>query len=154
MRPSFFTVVLVAAFLAIAGGGVATYFSLTAPSASVEEVADDFNEESDVLEAEPETPAVEIQMVAKQWTYEPLEIVVNEGDNVVILVESVDVPHSFTLPDFGTDEFGNPGINRFLAPNTTERIEFIADKKGEFVFGCDVVCGVGHADMLGKLIVQ
>ena len=96
----------------------------------------------------------EFNMIAKQWTYEPREIVVNVGDQVVLNIKSTDVTHSFTLPEFGLDEFGDSGINSVLKPNNEVQIKFTADRAGEFVFGCDIVCGKGHSNMLGKIIVQ
>lgn len=97
--------------------------------------------------------AKKISMIAKQWAYEPGVIEVNKGDKVIIAVKSVDVPHSFTLADFGESEYG-PGINEFLEPGKEIVVQFVADKSGEFYFGCDVACGKGHSKMLGKLIVR
>jgi len=94
----------------------------------------------------------EFDMVAKQFTYEPNTITVDKGDIIVINIVSEDVPHSFTLPDLGYQN--DIGINELLVPGKEVTIEFIADKKGEFVFGCDVACGSGHSDMLGKIIVM
>jgi cytochrome c oxidase subunit 2 len=94
----------------------------------------------------------EFKVVAKRFTYEPKTIKVNKGDKVILKIKSIDVPHSFTLPDFGVKARG--GINEFLAVDEEKTVEFVADKQGEFVFGCDVVCGEGHTKMLGKLIVE
>ncbi len=97
----------------------------------------------------------EINITARKWAYEPKEIIVKQGERVVIHAKSLDVRHSFSLPDFGKNEFGLKGIKALLEPNKETVIEFAADKKGEFLFGCDVVtCGDGHTDMLGKLIVK
>jgi len=46
------------------------------------------------------------------------------------------------------------GINEFLSPGNTVRIEFVANQKGTFVFACSVSCGVGHGGMRGKIIVN
>lgn len=111
-----------------------------------------------ILDSSKETPASrdikEFNMIAKKWTYEPNEIVVNIGDQVVLNIKSIDVAHSFTLSEFGVDDFGNHGINSLLEPNKEIQIKFIADSAGEFIFGCDAACGKGHNDMMGKIIVQ
>lgn len=101
---------------------------------------------------ESDSKIKEFDMIAKQFTYEPNTITVNKDDMVIINITTEDVPHSFTLPDFGNQEEG--GINETLLPEEKVTIEFTADKSGEFVFGCDVACGSGHSDMLGKLIVK
>ena len=88
----------------------------------------------------------EFTMVAKNWEFAPSTITVNQGDTVRIKVKSVDVEHSFSLPDFK--------INVDLQPNQEKTIEFVADKKGEFSFKCAIFCGSGHREMKGKLIIN
>lgn len=119
-------------------------------SASVEEVV-----QSEVVENNSRA-IQEFSVEVGQWYYSPNVIEVNEGDIVVITAKSVDVPHSFTLPDFNDEsrDNGTGGISVLLQPGQDEVITFVADKKGEFVYGCDVVCGRGHTTMMGKLIVK
>ena len=117
-----------------------------------EEVLIEENDSNDNAIVVTESKVQEFDMTVSQFTYDPATIVVDEGDTVVLRITSTDVPHSFTLPDFGSASEG--GINEFLSPGETVTVEFVADKAGEFVFGCDVVCGTGHTDMLGKLIVK
>ena len=99
-----------------------------------------------------EEPPVEVEsikefsMTAKQWEFIPSEITVNEGDTVKLSIKSIDVAHGIFLREFGIDEY--------LSPGNTVNIEFVADKKGEFSFFCNVSCGVGHTGMRGKLIVE
>lgn len=88
----------------------------------------------------------EITMVARQWSFEPGTITVNQGDTVKLTINSVDVDHGFALPDFG--------VNERLSPGQTTNLEFVADKKGSFRFFCNVVCGQGHTSMSGLLIVN
>jgi len=96
----------------------------------------------------PETlgNVVEFTMVAKQWEFDPATITVNEGDNVVLTIESIDVTHGFTLSEFGVSER--------LEPGKSVTIKFTADQTGEFRFFCSVFCGEGHTSMGGTLIVQ
>lgn len=88
----------------------------------------------------------EISVTAKQWAFDPNPIIVNKGDKVKLSIKSIDVTHGFSLPDFG--------INRELKPGKTEIVEFVADKAGQFTFFCNVICGAGHSDMKGTLIVN
>lgn len=97
---------------------------------------------------EPEVKPVTrtVNMTAKQWVFEPARVIVNQGDTVVLNITSVDVDHGFSLSAFG--------VNVKLAPNTTETVTFVADKKGSFTFSCNVFCGSGHGSMKGTLVVE
>ncbi len=105
------------------------------------------SEENQILEELTQTTNIkEFNMVASQWKFSPDTIRVNKGDNVILNVESVDVAHGIAIPDYGIDEY--------LSPGQTVKIEFVADRKGTFLFSCSVSCGVGHLGMSGKLIVE
>jgi cytochrome c oxidase subunit II len=93
-----------------------------------------------------ETSVVEIDMIAKQWDFTPSTITVQEGDEVKLNIQNVDVSHGFALFEFG--------VNEQLIPGETTTVEFIADKAGEYTFFCSVPCGQGHRHMEGKLIVE
>ncbi len=88
----------------------------------------------------------EISITAKQWEFVPGTITVQQGERVRLSIASVDVAHGFALPDFG--------ISEYLTPGQTSTVEFTADKKGTFSFFCNVVCGAGHSQMRGVLVVQ
>lgn len=93
------------------------------------------------------TPQVrEIAVTAKQFTFNPSTIEVNEGDTVKLSITSVDVVHGFSIPEFD--------VNTTLRPNQTSTVEFVANKKGTFTFACSVVCGSGHGGMKGTLVVK
>jgi len=91
-------------------------------------------------------PVKEFTMTAKQWAFDPAVITVKQGDKVKLTIKSIDVTHGFALTDFN--------VKVDLVPNKEETVEFIADKKGEFTFFCSVMCGEGHQDMIGKLVVE
>ena len=96
---------------------------------------------------QPETQEVkEINVVAKQFSFEPDPIIVNKGDKVKLMITTQDVEHSFTVPEYG--------INKKIVPGETAIVEFTADKVGEFEVSCAVFCGSGHNHMKGKLIVN
>ena len=94
----------------------------------------------------PTGPVKEFNMVAKQWEFEPSVIQVNKGDTVRLHINSIDVTHGFSMPDFG--------INVDLEPGKTVDVEFTADKQGRFTFACSVFCGEGHAAMRGQVVVR
>jgi|SRR3989344_3411599 len=95
---------------------------------------------------ETEGQIVEIEVVAKQFSFNPDPIIVNQGDKIRLLLTSEDVEHGFAISEYGINEKVNKG--------ETKIIEFTADKAGEFEIRCSVVCGSGHSGMKGKLIVN
>ncbi len=87
----------------------------------------------------------EFTVTAKQFQYTPGVITVKQGDRGRLKITSTDVAHGFALPDFN--------VNLKLPLNQEVVAEFVADKKGEFEFHCNVPCGLGHKEMIGKIIV-
>lgn len=88
----------------------------------------------------------EFQMTAKQFSFEPSTIEVNKGDRVKLVITSLDVPHGFSIPEYG--------INERLDPGKPVTIEFTAGKEGTFTAFCSVFCGSGHSNMKGKIVVR
>src|SRR3989344_4928332 len=72
--------------------------------------------------AAPVAKVREFDIQAKKWEFVPGNIVVNQGDSVILHVTSADVSHGFALLDYG--------INEQLPPGETVDIRFVADKKG------------------------
>lgn len=90
--------------------------------------------------------SVEISVTAKRWEFDPSTVRVTKGDRVKLSIESTDVTHGFSIPDFN--------VSATLKPNETTKVEFVADKAGTFTFSCNVFCGSGHPTMKGTLIVE
>jgi len=88
----------------------------------------------------------EFTMIAKKYEFDPGNIVVNEGDTVILHITSTDVEHGIGIPQFG--------VSKKLPPGVEETVQFIADKKGDYTFFCNVYCGPGHTGMKGTLTVQ
>lgn len=84
----------------------------------------------------------EIKVTATNFKFEPSEIKVKKGDKVKITLEDGEGSHGFAIPDFDVD---------LQKPSSAE---FTADQAGEHEFHCSVMCGAGHADMKGTLIVE
>ena len=87
-----------------------------------------------------------IKMTAQKYEFTPDTINVHQGDTVVLEITATDTQHGFGLAAFDIDQK--------LPKGETVRIEFVADKKGEFTFKCTSFCGWGHFGMNGKLIVS
>lgn len=87
-----------------------------------------------------------IKVEAYQFGYSPEKIVVKKGDIVSIIATSRDVAHGFFIKEYG--------INVTVKKGELKKIEFIADKKGEFPILCSIYCGRGHHGMRAKLIVE
>lgn len=88
----------------------------------------------------------EFNITANNWKFTPQTITVNQGDKVILNIKSIDATHGISLNNFGISEQLNPGEEK--------TIEFIANKKGEFSFFCNVYCGQGHSEMKGMLVVE
>lgn len=86
-----------------------------------------------------------IDVVARQFAYEPGRIVVNLGDEVTFKVQTKDVSHGFYIDGYDVDVHIHPG--------ETEEVTIVADKVGKFKIRCSVTCGSMHPFMMGELIV-
>jgi heme/copper-type cytochrome/quinol oxidase subunit 2 len=75
------------------------------------------------------------------------EIVVNEGDLVVFRLNSVDVQHSFAIPELGLDA-------GFVKVGQITELSFVADKPGTYTFICKEFCSPAHPAMFGVLTVK
>ena len=75
-------------------------------------------------------------MTAKQFSFNPFTITVNQGDNVKLKITSIDVTHGISIPAFG--------IDATLPTEETVTVEFFAESAGTCPFSCSVYCGTGH----------
>ncbi len=91
-------------------------------------------------------PQVSINIVAKQFEYDPTNITVQFGSIVELMLTSIDVVHGFRLEEFGIN-------NIQILPGEKTIVKFTANQRGTFIFYCDVFCGVGHSDHFGYLTV-
>lgn len=95
----------------------------------------------------PQQPVKEFTITAKQFAFEPATIEVNEGDFVRLKIKSMDVPHGFGIQEFNVNE-------QNIKPGEDRTVEFVASKAGTYPFVCMTVCGAGHTEMRGTLIVH
>jgi cytochrome c oxidase subunit 2 len=85
---------------------------------------------------------VDVVIQAKNWAFEPAEIRVKAGQTVNLTLENVEGVHGIAIPDLD------------IELNAGETTSFVADQAGEYQYQCSIVCGTGHANMLGKIIVE
>ncbi|WP_240546344.1 cupredoxin domain-containing protein [Paenibacillus artemisiicola] len=87
--------------------------------------------------------AQNITVKATNFKFDQTEIHVKQGDKVTVTLVDEAGSHGFAIPDFNVDIKENNGTATFTA-----------DKAGEHPYNCSVMCGSGHANMVGKLIVD
>ena len=107
----------------------------------------------DSIRAVPKT-VMDIRVTGRQWswlfTYEnnrqsaELRVPVNKA--VKLLLTSEDVLHSFYIPAFRIKEDCVPKMETYLS--------FIADEIGTYDIFCTEFCGLGHSNMVAKVIVM
>ena len=91
-------------------------------------------------------PDVVIPVIMKKYAFDPPVIRVKKGQVVELDVSTADVQHGFTVPDLG--------IKEPIQPRRPAKIVFKAERAGVFPMTCSIICGPGHDDMVGKIIVE
>lgn len=88
----------------------------------------------------------QIKVTTKKWNIEPAEIRVKRNEAVELQVSTMDVAHGFEVPELKIDEPVNPG------PAVKIRIQ--VEKPGRYVVRCSILCGMGHEEMMGAIVVE
>ncbi|QJD83989.1 cupredoxin domain-containing protein [Cohnella herbarum] len=83
-----------------------------------------------------------ITIDASNFKFDQDEIKVKKGEEVSITLKNSQGNHAIHIDGYDKEVKGNATVT------------FVADKAGEFTFICSVMCGKGHDDMKGKLIVE
>jgi len=99
-----------------------------------------------VLRASPSraNPVHEVQMVAKQFAFEPAVIQVTAGEPVRLVIRSADRVHGFSIPDLKID------VQIPRSGNVV--VEFTAPRAGRYEIACSEFCGNGHGQMKAALV--
>ena len=92
------------------------------------------------------TPDVKLKLVMKKYEFVPPVVRVKQGQVVELDVETADVQHGLAVPELG--------IKAPVHKGEVTPVVFRADKKGEYNMACYIICGPGHDDMTGKLVVE
>jgi cytochrome c oxidase subunit 2 len=88
----------------------------------------------------------EIQVTLRKYEFNPGSLRVRKGEQVRLVMAAADHDHGFKLDEFNIDQK--------IPKGTTFVVEFTADKAGTFQFRCSTVCGLGHRNMKGTLVVE
>jgi cytochrome c oxidase subunit 2 len=96
--------------------------------------------QSNPLGLDPNDPATKTDLVVTN----ELHLVVDRP--VEVRIRSIDVIHSFFLPNFR--------VKQDAVPGRTVDIWFTPDKAGNYQIACAQLCGVGHYTMRGNVTVQ
>ena len=88
----------------------------------------------------------EIQVTLRKYEFNPGSLRVRKGEQVRLVMAAADHDHGFKLDEFSIDQK--------IPKGTTVVVEFTADKAGTFQFRCSTVCGLGHRNMKGTLVVE
>lgn len=86
-----------------------------------------------------------IRLQAADFEFSPSVVQVNLGDTVTLELVAADVVHGLFLDGYGLWLTADPG--------QPDRVTFVADRPGAFVFRCSVACGPLHPFMVGRLQV-
>ena len=109
--------------------------------------------------------AKEIAVSAKKFEFAPSEIRVKAGSRVRLVITSTDREHGIEINPFaeGADKKAAAGLKfeasvtkpEFKLPkDQATQVEFTAVQPGTYSFKCSVVCGMGHHNMKGQIIVE
>ncbi len=86
-----------------------------------------------------------IHMGVRQWAWDPNMLRAQQGELVRLIIHNADVRHALVIPDLGVEAD---------IPEDGAVVEFMAKRKGTFDFLCATYCGIGHAEMQGKIIIE
>ncbi len=87
-----------------------------------------------------------VHVVARRFAYSPDVIELKLGEPAIIELTSADRDHGFAVPDLG--------LRIDVEAGKTARVRIVPDRAGTFPFHCDVFCGSGHEEMVGRIVVK
>lgn len=101
---------------------------------------------SDAQAAAPSGSAKMIKMTAELWKFTPNVVRVKQGEDVTLEITGISGTHGIAIPGLG--------INETIIQGNTVSVKIPTDKTGTFDFACSVLCGSGHNDMTGQIIIE
>jgi len=90
-----------------------------------------------------------VYLAAVQWAWIPNEIRLKAGVTYKFIISSGDVLHGFSL-------IGDDGTvyNLMVMPGMAYVMYITFEKPGVYEIRCNEFCGIGHQNMVGKIIVE
>ena len=86
------------------------------------------------------SPTKIVNIDAGRFVFTPDTITVKKGEHVKFVINNRDTTHGIIIPD--------------LKVSGIDSVEFTASESGTYAFHCPTVCGKGHREMKGLLIVE
>jgi cytochrome c oxidase subunit II len=80
-----------------------------------------------------------ITISASKFQFEPNDITVKKGEEVVMIIQSQDVTHGLLLKDFG--------VKTDIKKGQSTEVKFTPQTAGTFEGKCAHFCGKGHGSM-------
>lgn len=87
----------------------------------------------------------QVSVVAQAYSFNPPEIRLPEGATATFFLTSRDVLHGFQIE--------NTNVNVELIPGEVSSFQYTFDRPGEYRVVCNEFCGVGHHNMMSRLVV-
>jgi cytochrome c oxidase subunit 2 len=87
----------------------------------------------------------EVHMVARMWAFDPPEVRLPPGADVDLYLSALDVTHGVYIE--------HTNVNLMAVPGAVNAARVRFDREGEYDVVCHEYCGVGHQNMMGKIIV-
>lgn len=87
----------------------------------------------------------EAVVIGRAWSFEPMEVRVPAGVEIVFTATSTDVIHGMNVE--GTR------LNMMLIPGHISQNTYTFHEPGEYLLICHEYCGLGHHMMAGRVIV-
>ena len=88
----------------------------------------------------------EVQVVAKMWAFDPPEVHLPPGADVDLYLSALDVTHGMYIE--------HTNVNLMAVPGSVNAAHVRFDTPGVYDVICHEYCGVGHQNMMGKIIVE
>jgi cytochrome c oxidase subunit 2 len=139
----FLTIVALAAVLALSAcGSNNSSNNNSSPVASAPAASESAPAASDTA-APAGGQVIEATIDATNWKFDVTEIKAKVGDTLKLTLKSSDGNHGIGIDDLGGLKIKNG-----------ETVEIKLDKAGTFEFHCNIMCGQGHDNMSGNIIVE
>ncbi|RKP53891.1 cytochrome C oxidase subunit II [Cohnella endophytica] len=130
----FFTIVALAAMLALTACGSNNSKNNNSSPAASAPAASEGAEGGQTIEA---------TIDASNWKFDVTEVKAKVGDTLKLTMKSSEGNHGILIEDLGGVKIKNG-----------ETVEIKLDKAGTFEYHCNIMCGQGHDNMTGNIIVE
>jgi len=87
----------------------------------------------------------EVHMVAKMWAFDPPEVRLPPGADVDLYLSALDVTHGMYIE--------HTNVNLMAVPGAVNAARVRFDREGTYGVICHEYCGVGHQNMMGKIVI-